>query len=80
MVALTEKERQVLDLIGSLPPERRRLLLHELAKDSDAAWRRNTALAETQLRNLATGRGLTWDEMDDEQRQDFVCGLLREGD
>jgi len=80
MVSLTEKERQVLDLIGSLPPDRRRLMLHELARGSDAAWRRNTTFAETQLRGLATARGLVWDDLDDEQRQDFACGLLREDD
>lgn len=80
MVALTDTEKKVLDLIGSLPPERRRLVLYELAKDSQAAWRRNSEFAENQLRKLAESRGLRWDEMNDEQRQDFVCDLMHEGD
>jgi hypothetical protein len=78
MVALTDKEKQVIDLIGSLPPERRRLVLYELARDSASAWQRNTAYAEEQLRNLAAARNLKWDQMDDEQRQDFVNDLLSE--
>jgi len=54
-------------------------MLYELAKDSEAAWRRNTAYAEGQLRKLAAGKGVDWDQMDDEARQDFVSDLLHEG-
>ena len=43
MVALTDTEKQVISLIAALPPERRRLVLYELARDSAAAWERNTA-------------------------------------
>ena len=80
MVALTEKEQQVLNIIGSLPPDRRRLLLYAIAQDSEVAWQRNAAYAESQLRQLASSRGLDWNQLDDEQRQDFVRELLRESD
>lgn len=80
MVALTEKEQQVLELIGSLPPDWRRLLLYELARDSEVAWNRNTAYAEQQLRTLAAAKGIDWEQLDDGQRQDFVSDLLREGE
>jgi hypothetical protein len=80
MVALTDTEKHVLDLISSLPPERRRLMLYELARDSEAAWDRNTAFAEGQLRKLASARHLDWNQMDDEQRQDFISDLLAEDD
>ena len=80
MVALTAQEKQVLDVIGTLPPDRRRLLLYELAKDSEAAWQRNTSYAEAQLGKLAAARGMDWVQMDDEQRQDFVSDLLHEDD
>jgi hypothetical protein len=80
MVALTEQERQVLDIIGTLPADRRRLVLYELAKDSEQSWQRNTAYAEEQLRRLAAERGQTWDDMNDQQRQMLVDDLLHEDD
>jgi hypothetical protein len=78
MVTLSEQEQQVLDIIGTLPAERRRLVLYELAKDSQQAWRRNTTYAEEQLRKLAADCGQTWDGMSDQQRQAFVDDLLHE--
>ena len=78
MVILSEQEQHVLDIIGTLPVERRRVLLYELAKDSEDAWQRNTAYAEQQLRKLAAERGQNWDEMTDQQRQEFVDDLLHE--
>jgi hypothetical protein len=77
MVVLNANEKQVLDLIYNIPADRRRLILYELAKGSETAWQKNTTLAETQLHKLAAERGINWDEMDDDQRQDFVADLLR---
>jgi len=78
MVTLNEQERQILDIIGTLSAERRRLVLYELARDSQEAWHQNTAYAEQQLRRLAGERGLDWDQMDDERRQRFIDDLLHE--
>jgi hypothetical protein len=78
MVTLNEQERQVLDIIGTLTAERRRLVLYELAKDSKEAWQQNTAYAEQQMRRLAGERGQDWDRMTDERRQQFVDDLLHE--
>jgi hypothetical protein len=78
MVTLNDQERQVVDIIGTLPADRRRLVLYELAKDSRKAWQQNAAYAEDQLRRLAGERGENWDQMDDEQRQRFVDDLLHE--
>lgn len=78
MVTLNEQERQVLDIIGTLSAERRRLVLYELARDSKEAWRQNAAYAEQQMHRLAGERGQDWDQMDDQQRQRFVDDLLHE--
>ncbi len=78
MVTLNEQERQVLDIISTLSTDRRRLVLYELARDSEDAWQRNTAYAEQQIRTLAGKRGQDWDRMNDEQRQRFVDDLLHE--
>jgi hypothetical protein len=78
MVTMNEQERHVLDIIGTLSAERRRLVLYELARDSKEAWQRNTDYAEQQMRRLAGERGQDWDWMNDEQRQRFIDDLLHE--
>ncbi len=78
MVVLNQREQQVLDIIVTLPAERRRLLLYELARDSRQAWQRNAAYAEQQLRRLAAERGQDWEQLGDEERQRFVDDLLHE--
>ncbi len=80
MAPLTQDEKRALEIIGRLPPARRRAILYELARDAEAAWKRNTAFAEEQLRRIAFERGRDWDQMNDDQRQDFVSELLAEGD
>ena len=76
MVALDEREQQALNIIRTLPPERQRMILYELAKNTEEQWRLNSLYAERQLRNLALQLGKNWDSMSDEERQDFVCDLL----
>ena len=78
MVALDEREQQALNIIRTLPPERQRLILYELAKNTEEQWRLNSLYAERQLRNIASQRGKDWDKMSDEERQDLVCELQHE--
>ena len=72
MVALTEQERQVVELFRSLDPRRRRYVLLEIARADLNGWRRYQREGEAQLRELARRKGLHWDHLDDEQRQDFI--------
>lgn len=75
MVALTQQEKQVVELFRSLDPKRKRFVLLEMARADLDGWKRFQQLGEVRLRELATQRGLDWDRMDDEQRQDFVEGI-----
>lgn len=79
MVALTEQEQQVVSLFQRLPPERRRLVILEMARTDPDGWKRLRPLGEQRLRELAAARGKSWERMDDQQRQDFVVELLDEG-
>jgi hypothetical protein len=72
MVALTQQEKQVVELFRSLDPKRKRFVLLEMARADLGGWKRFQQSGEVRLRELATQRGLDWDRMDDEQRQDFV--------
>lgn len=79
MSALTQKEQEVVELFRRLDPGRRRVVLLELAQTDDDAWKRFRCQGEGRLCELARQKGLTWDQMDDEQRQDFIEELV-EGD
>jgi hypothetical protein len=75
MVAFDEREQQALNIIRALSPERQRMILYELAKNTEEQWRLNSIYAEQQLREIASKRGKDWDIMSDEERQDMVCEL-----
>ena len=78
MVALTEQEKDVVERFQQLPPERQRyVMLLMFGTDADR-WRHYQSDGEQQLRKLAADRGLSWDNLDDEQRQDLVNNLLHE--
>ncbi len=72
MVALTQEERKVIDLFRSLKPGRRRHVLLEMARSDSHGWKQFQAQGEEKLRALAHQGGLDWDQMDEQQRQDFV--------
>jgi hypothetical protein len=76
MVALTPQEQRIVELFRDLDPKRRRLVLLEMAQADPDAWKRFQGTGEAKLRELARQQGLDWDGMDDQQRQDFVEGLV----
>lgn len=78
MVALTPQEKDVVARFQQLPPERQRYLMLVMFRTDADRWRRYQAEGEQRLRGLAAERGLDWDRLDDEQRQEFVNDLLHE--
>ena len=78
MPILELSDAQVVDLVKQLPPERRRTALLALAAGSAQERDERMQLAEGQLRRLAAERGLEWDKMSDDRRQDLVVDLLHE--
>lgn len=78
MVALTNEEKRVVELFQKLPADRRPYVMLAMAGSDPDGWKRYQAQGEERLRALAADRGLDWDAMNDEQRQDFASDLLRE--
>ena len=72
MIALTQKEKAVVDMFRALQPARRRHVLLEMARADSDAWKRFQARGEEKMRELARREKLDWDRMDDQERQDFV--------
>ena len=78
MVALTNQEKQIVDLFRGLPAERRPQVLLAIAGADPDTWKRYQEQGEQRLRHLASGRGLDWDNLSDDQRQDFISDVLDE--
>jgi hypothetical protein len=78
MPILELSDEQVVELLKQLPPERQRATILALASGAGQCSDERMQSAEGQLRLLSAGRGLEWDKMSDDQRQDFVEDLLHE--
>ncbi len=78
MSNLSLSNQQVIDLVKQLPPERKRDVLLALAVDAQGRRHERMKLAEEQLRRLSASRGLDWDSMNDEQREEFIDNLVHE--
>ena len=78
MPILELSDAQVVELVKQLSPERQREALVALA--AGAAQRRDERMrfAEGQLRRIAAERGLDWDKMPEDQREDLIGDLLHE--
>ena len=72
MIALTDQEKRVVEMFRSLDPQRRRHVLLEMVRAHADGWKQFQDQAEARLRELARASGVDWDQLDDEQRQDFI--------
>jgi hypothetical protein len=72
MVALNQQEKQIVEQFRSLDPQRRRHVLLEMARANPGDWKRFQQQGEARLRELAKQKGLDWNRLDDQQRQDFI--------
>lgn len=78
MSVLELTDDQVLSLVRQLPSARKRQALLALAEESEARHDERMRFAEAQLRRQCAERGLDWDQMPEDQREEFVDRLLHE--
>jgi len=69
---------QIIQLVKHLPPEKKREIILTVAKEASSSAEERMQYAEERLRNLAAARGLNWDAMEEQQKEDFVDGLIHE--
>lgn len=77
-VTLEPSDAQVLDLVRRLPANTRAAVIRELIPDLDAL----DGLVDygsARIRELCTTRGIDWDRLTEEERQQLVAELLHEG-
>lgn len=75
-MALTNS--QVVDLVRQLPPLPKRAALFSLAREAAPQRINHMAYAEAQLRATAVARGLDWNTLSEDEREQFVDDLLHE--
>jgi hypothetical protein len=71
-------DEQVISLVRQLSPERKRSALLALAQEGQARRDERVRFGEAQLRKLCAERGLDWDRLSEDEREQFVNRLLHE--
>ena len=78
MSVLELTDEQVVSLVRQLPIASKKAALLALAQDAGQSREERMTYAQSQLRQRARERGLDWDAMSEESREEFVNGLLHE--
>ena len=78
MATLSLSDEQVVQLVKQLPPQAKQRVLLDLNAERDAWWQAAVREGETDMRRLATARGLDWNAMSEAEREAFVDKLLHE--
>lgn len=78
MSVLELTDEQVISLVRQLPSARQRTALLALAQAAQVRRDERLRFGEAQLRRLGAERGLDWDRLSENQREEFVDQLLHE--
>jgi hypothetical protein len=78
MVTLTLSDQQIVDLVKQLPPISKQTVLDALIAERELWWDMTLSKSEEKLRKLANQRGLDWNKMSEDDRENFVDDLLHE--
>ena len=69
---------QLIDFIQQMPPKEKRAVLVALAEKTSVGEEERMKYAESQVRQLCASRGLDWDTMTEDEREDFIDDLVHE--
>lgn len=69
---------QIINFIQQMPPKEKRAVLIALAERTSEGQQERMKYAESQVRELCASRGLDWDTMTEEEREDFIDDLVHE--
>jgi len=78
MPHVTLTNDQVIALVRQLPPEQKRTVLLTLAQEAQARGVEQMDYAEARLRAIAATRGVGWDALDEDAREQLIDELLHE--
>ncbi len=69
---------QVVELVKQLPIETKEDVLLLLTREATAAREERMAYAQAKIRKLCAERGLDWDAMSEQEREDLIDDLIHE--
>ena len=69
---------QIIDFIHQMSQKEKRAVLIALAEKASVGQQERMKYAESQVRELCKFRGLDWDTMTEEDREDFIDDLVHE--
>lgn len=78
MATLSLTDDQVVQLVKQLPPQSKQRVLVDLTTERDHWWQTAAREGESDLRQIASARGMDWDSMTEAQREALVDDLLHE--
>src|SRR5262249_48105632 len=78
MAVLELSKEQIFDLVRQMPAKEKREMLHLLAHNGPSERRKRQQFAEEQLRRASAARGLNWDTMRPDERDQFIDDLIHE--
>jgi len=78
MAVLELTKEQIFDLVLQLPTAQKREMLRMLAANGSADRVKRQDFAEAQLRRLCAARGLNWDALSPDEREELIDDLIHE--
>ena len=78
MATLQLNIEQVITLVKQLAIPEQRMILQAIKAEQDAWWQNRLEQGELQIRSLSTTRGLNWDIMSEQEREEFIDDLMHE--
>ena len=77
-LTLTLTKEQAIELLYQMPPEEKMAVLIELATQARDGLEEQMRYGESKVRQLCAKRGLNWDAMSEQEREDFIDDIVHE--
>ncbi|MFN6564422.1 MAG: hypothetical protein RMY28_032150 [Nostoc sp. ChiSLP01] len=78
MASLKLNTEQIISLVKQLAIPEQRMILQAIKAEQDIWWQNRLDYGELQMRSLSTTRGLNWDIMTEQEREEFIDNILHE--
>ena len=77
-LTLTLTKEQAIELLYQMPPEEKMAVLIELATQARDGHEERQHHLQSKVRELCAKRGLDWDAMSEQEREDFIDDIVHE--
>lgn len=77
-LTLTLTTEQAITLLEQLPPRKKMEVLIKLSEEAHVGHEEQMRYGESKVRQLCAKRGLDWDAMSEQEREDFIDDIVHE--